>query len=219
MRKRPNDQAGVVTGLFLDLFECDGQPFGSPSRGVLGISDGFKGVQWNAWYSLRGETAWLGVNLEGLKYDGWPIARLVKQEISHPLLLTEYRVRVARPEEVTVSWKRDAWPRGIRIMESEIPPTPIALDRLDCAGWTSALGCARECLDSNLDSKRKYRGRRRTKVTLLPSGKTVELDVSPHLQFKTRLNESTPHAMRRAKDNLEVLHEWGTRQARPRKRL
>ena len=219
MRKRPDDQARVVTGLFLDLFECDGQRFGSPSLGVLGISDGFEGVQWNVWYSQRKETAWLGVNLEGKRYDDWPVARLVEREIAHPLLLTEYRVRVARPEEVTVSWKRDAWQVGsrIRIMESEsrIPPTPIALDLLDCAGWTSALGCARECLDS----KRKYRGRRRTKVTLRRSGQTVERDVSPHLQFKTRLNESTPHAMQRAKDNLEALHEWGTRQARPRKRL
>ena len=219
MRKRPDDQARVVTGLFRDLFECDGQRFGSPSLGVLGISDGFEGVQWNVWYSQRKETAWLGINLEGKRYDDWPVARLVEREIAHPLLLTEYRVRVARPEEVTVSWKRDAWQVGsrIRIMESEsrIPPTPIALNLLDSDGWTSALGCARECLDS----KRKYRGRRRTKVTLRRSGQTVERDVSPHLQFKTRLNESTPHAMQRAKDNLEALHEWGTRQARPRKRL
>ena len=208
-----------MTGLFRDLFECDGQRFGSPSLGVLGISDGFEGVQWNVWYSQRKETAWLGINLEGKRYDDWPVARLVEREIAHPLLLTEYRVRVARPEEVTVSWKRDAWQVGsrIRIMESEsrIPPTPIALNLLDSDGWTSALGCARECLDS----KRKYRGRRRTKVTLRRSGQTVERDVSPHLQFKTRLNESTPHAMQRAKDNLEALHEWGTRQARPRKRL
>ena len=218
MRKRPNDQAGVVTGLFRDLFECDGQPFGSPSLGVLGISDGIEGVQWNAWYSQREETAWwLGVNLEGKRYDDWPVARLVKREIDHPLLLTEYRVRVARPEEVTVSWKRDAWQVGsrIRIMESRLPPTPIALDLLDSDGWTRALGCARECLDS----KRKYRGRRRTKVTLHCSDQTVERDVSPHLQFKTWLNESTPHAMQRAKDNLEALHEWVTRQARPLKRL
>ena len=211
MRKRPNDQAGVVTGLFRDLFECDGQPFGSPSLGVLGISDGIEGVQWNAWYSQREETAWwLGVNLEGKKYDGWPIARLVKREISRPLLLTdEYRVR--KPECVTVKWTRDVWQFGnrVRIKESWFP-RPIALDQLDSYGWKRRLECALGCLDS----KREYLGRRRTEVT---PGQMR--DVSPHLQFKTWLNESTPHAMQRAKDNLEALHEWVTRQARPLKRL
>ena len=172
-----DERAGVVTGLFRDLFECDGQEFGSRSHGVLGISDGFEGVQWNAWYSQREETAWLGVNLEGKKYDDWPVARLVEREISHPLLLAEYRVRVARPEIVTVSWTRDAWQAGYRvaIKESGLPPTPIALDQLDIDDWTRALRCARECLDP----KREYHGRRRTEVTLLPSGRMVERWVSP----------------------------------------
>ena len=206
-------RAGIVIGLFRDLFECDGQRFGSPSHGVLGVSDGIEGVQWNAWYSQQDETAWLGVNLEGKKYDAWPIARLIERELSHPRLLTEYRVRVARPEMVTVGWKRDAWQVSsrVRIRESRIAPTPIALDRLDIDGWARALGCARECLDP----KRKYRGRRRTNVMLLRSGRMVERWVSPHLQFKTRFDESAPHTLQQAKDNLEVLHEFATRQARP----
>jgi len=208
-----NKRSGIVIGLFRDLFECDGQRFGSPSLGVLGVSDGIEGVQWNAWYSRRDETAWLGVNLEGKQYDAWPIARLIERELSHPRLLTEYRVRVARPEMVTVSWTRDAWQVSsrVRIRESRIAPTPIALDQLDIYGWMRALECARECLDP----KRKYRGRRRTNVTLLRSGQTVERWISPHLQFKTRFDENAPHSLKQAKNDLEILHEFATHHARP----
>ena len=39
--------------LFRDIFGCRGRDFGSPSRGVLGISDGNEGVQWNAGYRPR----------------------------------------------------------------------------------------------------------------------------------------------------------------------
>ena len=211
-----DERAGVVTDRFKDLFECAGHRFGSRPLGVLGVSDGVEGVQWNAWYSQREETAWLGVNLEGKEYEDWPVARLIERELSYRHLLTEYRVRVASPERVTVIWRRDAWQFAsrIRIKESRLRPTPITLDRLDIDGWTRALGCARECLDP----KRKYRGRRQTTVTILHSGQKVERWVSPHLQFKTPFDwstESAPHALQQAKDNLEVLHEFATRQARP----
>ena len=124
------ERAEVVIGLFRDLFGCDGQRFGSPSLGVLGISDGLDGVQWNAGYSRSEQTASLGVNLEGKKYDDWPVARLIEREMSHPILLTQYRARVARPEMVTVSWKRDAWQISsrVRIKESRLFP------HSDCAG-------------------------------------------------------------------------------------
>jgi len=208
-----DERAGRVIGLFRNLFECDGREFGSPSHGVLGVSDGIEGVQWNAWYCQRDETAWLGVNLEGKKYDNWPVARLVEREIAYPLLLPEYRVRVTRPHVVTVSWTRDAWQAGFRvpIKESRLPPTPLALDRLDRDDWTRALRCSRECLNP----KRQYRGRRRTKVTLLRSAQVVERDVSPHLRFKTELERFDGSTMLRAKNDLAMLHEFTTRQARP----
>ena len=206
------ERARIVIDLFRDLFECDGRRFGSRSLGLLGVSDGIEGVQWNAWYSHRDEVAWLGVNLEGKKYDSWPIARLIEQELSHPLLLTEYRDRVTRPEQVTVAWMRDAWQVASRaqIRESCIAPTPVALDRLDADRWAHSLEGARECLDP----KRKHRGRGRAEVTLLRSGRKVEREVSPHLQFKTQFAESVPRTMRLAKDNLEILHEFATHQAR-----
>ena len=210
------ERTDIVIGLFRDLFACEGQRFGSRSLGVLGISDGCEGVQWNAAYHQRDETARLGVNLEGMLYDGWPVARLIEREISYPLLLTEYRGRVPRPEMVTVIWWRDAWQVSSRvgIMESRLAPTPIALDRLDGDGWAHALRQARECLDS----ERGYRGRRRTKVTLRRSGRTVERWVSPHLQFTARFAENSTRSLQRAKDDLEVLREFAIRQTRPVKR-
>ena len=35
----------------------------------------------------------LGVNLEGMRYDDWPVARLIERDISRPLLLTRYPPR------------------------------------------------------------------------------------------------------------------------------
>ena len=49
---------------------------------------------------------WLGVNLKGMKYDDWPVARLIEREIFRPLLLSRYRGKVARPDEVTLQWPR-----------------------------------------------------------------------------------------------------------------
>ena len=45
---------------------------------------------------------WLGVNLKGMKYDNWPVARLIERETSRPLLLSRYRRKVARPDKVIV---------------------------------------------------------------------------------------------------------------------
>ena len=204
------ERADIVIGLFRDLFGCRGRRFGSRPLGVLGISDGCEGVQWNAWYDKRDQTARLGVNLEGKLYDGWPIARLIEREISRPLLLTEYRDRVPRPEMVTVKWWRDAWQVSSRvpIEESSLSPTPIALDRLDGDGWARALLQARECLNP----ERGYRGRRRIKVTLRPSGRIVERWVSPHLQFTARFAEDSARSLRRAKEDLGMLHDFAVRQ-------
>ena len=185
----------MVTRLFEELLGCEGRPFGRPH---CGVSDGAEGVQWNAGYSQEDETAWLGVNLEGMKYDGWPIARLIEREMSRPLLLTKYRPLVARPEVIEVSWRQDVWQAGYRvdIEDARIRPTPITLDRLNDDGWALALARARECLN------REYPGRPRTRVT-------------PHLHFGTRFAQPSPHTLQQAKDNLNILYKFAICQARP----
>ena len=210
--------ADTLKTLFRDIFQCRGRDFGSPSRGVLGISDGNEGVQWNAGYYPRDGAVWLGVNLEGMKYDGWPVARLIEREISRPLLLTRYRPQVARPDKVTVLWSRDAWQYSARrpIKEANVAPTPVALDRLDGRGWAEALRGARACLDP----RRQHRGRRRVPVTLLPSKRypwerRVEMDVSPHLKIRVLLVEITNRGMREGREDLEALYEFAGERSRP----
>ena len=177
-----------------------------PSLRVQGISDGREGVQWNAWHSPPHEEVWLGVNLEGKKYDGWPVMRLIERELSHPLLLT---IEVARPEVVRVSWRRDAWQCGYRlpIAESEIPPTPITLNRLDSDGWTRALTDARECFDLTRGDVR----RRQTRVTL--PGRQVQRELTPHLQFKIKLNSPSEGELRQARGCLKPIHRFAMKQA------
>ena len=107
------------------------QPFGSPARRELGLSDGNDGVQWNA--GIEGKiteplTAWLGVNLEGKQYRDWPISLLIRRELKDPKLIS-LRADLRQPEEIVVHWWRDAWgPGGSRVpvfKEQEIEPTPI----------------------------------------------------------------------------------------------
>lgn len=152
-----------------------------------------------------------------MKYDDWPVARLIELEISRPLLLTRYRRKVARPDRVTVVWARDAWQVTARprIKEANIAPTPIGLDRLDGQGWVEALRGARECLDPG----RQLRGRRKVLVTLLPSKRhprerQVEMEVSPHLKIRTPLVEISARAMRGARENLDALYEFVGEQSR-----
>jgi hypothetical protein len=55
--------------------------FGSPSLGVDGASDSKQGVQWSGWLDFRENVAYLAVNLEGMKYDDWPVARFIEREV------------------------------------------------------------------------------------------------------------------------------------------
>ncbi|MDE2782199.1 MAG: hypothetical protein OXK77_04515 [Gemmatimonadota bacterium] len=213
----PSHPADALKSLFRDIFGCPGRDFGSPSRGVLGISDSNDGVQWNAGYRPGDGFIWLGVNLEGMRYDDWPVARLIEREIFRPVLLTPYRGRVTRPDEVTVQWTRDAWQYSARppIREANLGPTPNVLDSLNGQGWTDALRGARECLDP----RRQHRGRRKVPVTVLPSKRhpwerRVEMYVSPHLKIGTALAEITGRAMWEARDNLEPLYEFVAEQSR-----
>lgn len=199
-----NQQVAVVMDLFREMFECDGREFGNP---VYGLSDGVEGVQWNA--SHDGTTAWLGVNLEGMKYDGWPVARLIERELSRPLLL-RCRDKVPRPETVTMNWRRDAWQIQHRPPIKEGRIASITLDQLGAEEWRQALLRARNCLDP----KRGYRGRCRMRVTLTRSGEPRIMEVTPHLWFGNPFDENHPHSMQRAKDNLQALYDFAQHQAR-----
>ena len=49
-------------------------------------------TRWSSWPGYRPGDGfvWLGVNLDGMQYDDWPVERLIERGISPPLLLTRY---------------------------------------------------------------------------------------------------------------------------------
>ena len=69
----------------------------------------------------REDAAFLGVNLEGMAYDGWPIARFLERELDRPRLF-EIRSQMESPGLTQVIWHRDAWQASLRpvILEKHI---------------------------------------------------------------------------------------------------
>ncbi len=189
------------------------QVFGSESLRVTGFCDGNRGVQWNIWVEIPSRTVYVGVNLEGMKYDGWPIGRLIEREVSEPCL-TKLVAKTERPNEITVWWRKDVWRAGVRLpnfAEHEI--LRCRLSEVTEGIWTRAVEKARDCLNGDLA------GRGKVKVTLM-DGTEKPLEVSPHLQFyrsvgtlqqgggSGREDGSWSAALRAARDQLSPLYEF-----------
>jgi hypothetical protein len=205
-------QTGVEMRVaFSKVFGSRHRPFGSPSTQVGGLSDGKEGVQWNVAYDRRDGRQAVGVNLEGMQYDDWPVARLIERELKQPTLLPLVRMHPGL-SPVVLLWRRDYWQAASRpeIEERYIHPTPIALGDLTDEGWRRALEAAIECLDA----KRKRRGRAIQTVTL-QSGRRVEGEVSPHLTFEYRAEVPVgwDELCRSARDTLQPLHDWARQRA------
>ena len=65
-------------------FNIDPRSFGQRGKQSYGASDGVEGVQWNLGIKHETGDAWLGVNLEGKEYAGWPVATLIRSELDNP---------------------------------------------------------------------------------------------------------------------------------------
>src|SRR5687767_6404401 len=113
--------------------------FGSASLRVAGICDGTRGVQWNTWIEWDDDKqmAYAGVNLEGIAYDGWPVARFIERELEAPRLL-DVRAEVRDAHVVEVLWYRDAWQVQAHppIREKLIGRSPRLLHALTPSDWT-----------------------------------------------------------------------------------
>ena len=165
-----------------------GKSFGSSSTGYRGISDGKEGVQWNIWKNKDSEKIWLGVNLEGMKYDNWPIADFIGNELWETALIKIAR-KIKEPSKIIVGLHRDAWQITSRppIKESIIGgDRELPLIDLTKIRWKNMLTEALCCLDK----EKNYRGRAWQKVILLKSGKVKEMQVSPHLNIHTQIGEN-----------------------------
>ena len=193
--------------------------FGSPSLQVSGMCDGTRGVQWTAWIEWSGaeQMAYAGVNLEGMVYDGWPVARFIERELAQPWLLSAAR-DVRHPQRIEVLWYRDAWQVQARppIKEKFIGGSPRLLHVLTADAWEAMLREAYECLDPN----RGRRGRN-TQVVTTSTGARRTYEVSPHLQIRQAFWPRTPgsragwrDALDAAMTNLRSVHDVVARQAR-----
>ena len=210
-RPRPVEVIMLVQA-FVEEFGPDHKLFGSKALGWSGICDAAQGVQWNAWVDLSDGSGVFGVNLEGMKYDGWPVARFIEREIETPTLSLVVS-RLEDPSRVQLFWQRDCWQvtARMKIREGDISPTPLPLDRVTPANWLRMLKEAHQCLNA----AKGFRGRATQDVTLAVSGQQVERQVSPHLQFRTQLWDRTPSsddearaALHRGRKAMRRLHSY-----------
>jgi hypothetical protein len=196
---------------FKSTFGTEGRPFGASSNRWVGVSDDAKGVQWNAALDRELGVATLGVNLEGMEYQGWPIAGFIERELAQPALM----MMAGGFTDVDLSLSRDAWQAAARlpIKERQIGGAVIRLATLTPTQWRDMLREAYQCLNP----ERNHRGRARQWVTL-KSGR-VEKWVSPHLHLGRAIWRTTPspteaaRAMRGARDSMQPLYDFVRRRS------
>lgn len=197
---------------FASTFSAEPRPFGSPSLPIGGVSDGVEGVQWSMEFDTAEQQQRVLVNLEGIVYSGWPIARLILNELESPQLLG---LTSADSDQapITVWWRRDYWQVTARppIRERNISPTPIRLRDLTEESWRSALCSALGCLDA----ERARRGRATQVVTLEKDGRQVTGPVSPHLQIAYNPVRRVPWSdlVVQGRAVLQDIYDWARRQA------
>ncbi len=193
--------------------------FGGIEWGLNGFSDNNNGVQWNAWTgthsSLKDEedASYLGVNLEGMEYQGFPIASLLLSEKEKPLLRGAIKKLGKDAHLVSVVWWQDAWEDEDRNIpfDGNVLLQPTRLSDLTDPQWTRAIAVALKILPS----QRQYRAFGEVEVTL--RGETRKLRSSPHLQFRTILWPNLPpfpekkaarEFMREGKERMQPLYDF-----------
>lgn len=197
--------------LFTSLLNVKGRPFGQLNKPSFGMSDGNEGVQWNLSVSTDTGIVGLGVNLEGMKYENWPISKFILSELETPKIF-EVLKRMDYPDNIFVRFSRDAWQVTSRpnIIEKYLGGDEFTFADCDNGQWkntlTEALGC--------LDEKSHYRGRAKQTVTLenMPkNGDQVRLmEVSPHLRIWSPLNLNgiVEENLRIKIQELKPVYDW-----------
>ncbi len=196
---------------FSRMLGVKGRPFGQLNKPSFGVSDGNDGIQWNLAIQPLKEKIKLGVNLEGLKYQNWPVTDLILSELEEPTLDTLVS-SVSHSDLVTLCFTRDAWQVNSRpdIQEKYLGGSEILLSDITKKKWfsilTEALGC--------LDPQKKYRGRNKQLVTMKytpRNGERVkELQVSPHLTIWTSVTiaEDITEVLQERISRLTPVYEW-----------
>lgn len=196
------------------VFDPQGEAFGSAALGQGGLSDGNQGVQWNATLVPTSGERRAGVNLEGIKYDGWPIWRLISREIQEPTL--PELLEGLDTSGIVIRWERDCWQASSRraILEREIEPSPVLASELTTETWRELLRGAADCLTpANGTLKRAKRS-----VTLASNNKQQVADVSPHLMVYLQAPGpvSWLQLMQDARTQLQPIYDWAVERSRAR---
>ncbi|MFL5386349.1 MAG: hypothetical protein ACJ8GN_27845 [Longimicrobiaceae bacterium] len=200
------DWLGVEGDLIADAFERvfrrPGTPFGSAALHWGGLHDGNEGVQWNVGLDPRGPERWIGVNLEGMKYNGWPIARLIAKELKRATL-PDFVASRRELETVHLVMERDFWGGRFRVHFEKIADAPLR--DVTEAEWRRVLTEARSCLGSPSGG----RGRR-TFTPKTGRGLAQDTEVTPHLTFRLSVPvvDSWERFIREGIGRLDPLYEW-----------
>lgn len=210
------DEGRNLQRAFCEIIHGQPRRFGSPAKRFGGLSDDNQGVQWSAGFNPVDGRRWLAINLEGKKYDNWPIADLILNELDRPLLPSLVS-QCGRDINGEIVWQRDYWQRTAKppIFEHYILPTPVTFLGLTEEQWREALHGALTCLDP----ARGYRGRATQEVTLRVANKMVpDGEVSPHLSLKY-LGPFTDWKsfLTEGKARLWPFHEWASQQCADRR--
>ncbi len=192
------DEMQLLEVAHQDIFGVPGKGFGTAKMSFQGVANDTEGVQWHFVIDRKRGFTRIGVNLEGKKYDGWAIARLIGRELSTPRLL-DFKETLTRPGDIYVYMRRDAWQVASRPRIEEQIIGEICLKDLLPDKWTSLLLEADGCLERN--SSRI--GRALQTVTLAKAG-AREMEVSPHLMLYSILWHSSPQNL---DDALVVIRE------------
>ena len=213
---RSNEKYVEMLDSFTGLLGIKGRPFGQLNKPVFGMSDGNDGVQWNIAIFTDSDKVTLGVNLEGMAYCDWPIAKLLLSE-SRMQSFSDMKKQLSNPDRVTVRFMRDAWQVTSRpyIVEQYIGGKEFAMSEIGDDLWLSLLNEAMGCLDET----KGYRGRKLQEVTLVNKQRNGEqirkLQVSPHLNVWTSVSfdGDLTENLRKAIEILLPVYEWMKKQS------
>ncbi len=188
----------LVTDVFKTILGVSGRPFGGTSKTYDGMSDDAEGVQWNvATFKDKPQRARIGVNLEGMKYKDWPIARFIESELKIRALLS----LPVEKDKIYLAFFRDAWQVTNRpaIEERNLGCSGISLEAMTDLQWKKTLEEAYACLDP----QNNHHGRAKQQVTLSSSGIVKTMKVSPHLQIYTTIWSVSPADFQEARTSMQ----------------
>ena len=122
--------------------------FGGMDQDCIGFDDDNHGVQWNTAVNFKDShlaSGDLGVNLEGNKYDDYPVERLIRRE-RRDFSLFKIVASIEHRENIKVRWTRDVWANQRRRVDLQ-PFLYVHLSELTEPEWQNALATAQSCLN------------------------------------------------------------------------